>query len=110
MKKAGKISVVANSCDGKVAKASICLAKSNKIAKVDVCNNIAEITMENVHPGDKGQIRFNSVMDSNSPVVTEIIENGARKIRVDISSLPKGVYCVSYLYDGVVLDTRRISL
>lgn len=45
-----------------------------------------------------------------APTITRTLEEGSRAMTIDISSLPVGLYVVSYIENESVIDSRKVSV
>lgn len=105
-----KISVIATSTEGKIAKSSISLSKGNKITNINVNISRLETILENPMSKAGGKIQLSSVLDPTTPLVSKNIEIGESVININISTLPKGIYSINYIFNGIIIDSKKVSI
>ena len=106
----GKITAIATSEDGKITKSEINLEICNKISNIAIHNNTAEISLKNPVTENRASIMITSAIDPCTPSVTENLEKGISFIQIDLSSLQSGIYCINYVVDGIIIETKKVSL
>lgn len=106
----GKITAIATSEDGKITKSEINLEICNKISNIAIHNNTAEISLKNPVTENRASIMITSAIDPCAPSVTENLEKGISFIQIGLSSLQSGIYCINYVVDGIIIETKKVSL
>lgn len=93
--------------DGELAMGSITLDIHAGISNVSVKNNSLIISLvDSSQPNST--IAISSVV-SGELVSSKEVEIGAKRSTIDISSLQKGVYVVSYILDGEIVDSAKFT-
>lgn len=58
----------------------------------------------------EGKIQLSSVLDPTTPVVSKNIEIGESVININISTLPKGIYSINYIFNDIIIDSKKVSI
>lgn len=57
-----------------------------------------------------GKIQLSSVLDPTTPLDSKNIEIGESVININISTLPKGIYSINYIFNGIIIDSKKVSI
>lgn len=103
-----EFSVTGFSEDGEVSFASISLEDQYGIESLRSANGVGEtlgVTLRS-YAGDNTQLVISSAIEGN-PVLTHQVETGSKSAEISVGHLPAGIYAVSMVNDGEVIDSRK---
>lgn len=93
--------------DGELAMGSITLDSSTGISNVTVENNILIINLLDSAPANS-TIAITSVLNGELISSNEVVL-GDKRCTIDVSTLQKGVYVVSYILDGEIVNSAKFT-
>ena len=109
-REANEYSVTALSANGEMARESVTLAPELGIKTITPAASVGDnlgVTLYNEAPANSA-VCVSSV-NTGTTMVTESVGAGETSVEVDTSSLPIGLYVVTYTEDGNIVDSKRFD-
>lgn len=109
-REANEYSVTALSANGEMARESVTLTPELGIKTITPAASVGDnlgVTLYNEAPANS-TVCVSSV-NTGTTMVTESVGTGETTVEVDTSSLPTGLYVVTYTEDGNIVDSKRFD-
>ena len=109
-REANEYSVTALSANGEMARESVTLTPELGIKTITPAASVGDnlgVTLYNEAPANSA-VCVSSV-NTGTTMVTESVGTGETTVEVDTSSLPTGLYVVTYTEDGNIVDSKRFD-
>ena len=106
-----KFSAIAISSQGEMAQESITLESKTGFKSISPTPVEDFIDIELHCPVKSGNavLRINSLVQTGSILLSKHIPLDAKKIQLDATSLPSGIYVLTYSVDNQIVDSRKFS-
>lgn len=106
-----KFSAIAISSQGEMAQESITLESKTGFKSISPTPVEDFIDIELHCPVKSGNavLRINSLAQTGSILLSKHIPLDAKKIQLDATSLPSGIYVLTYSVDNQIVDSRKFS-
>ncbi len=107
----GCVKAIAYNDKGEIKVANTDLEENNYIESIENNKISICVKMKDRVDGNGNLLQMISVLgDGSTQKMSKIIETGKDSITLDITTLPHGIYCISYIKDGNILDSKTIKI
>ena len=106
-----KFSAIAISSQGEMAQESITLESKTGFKSISptLVEDFIDIELHCPVKSGNAVLRINSLAQTGSILLSKHIPLDAKKIQLDATSLPSGIYVLTYSVDNQIVDSRKFS-
>ena len=106
-----KFSAIAISSQGEMAQESITLESKTGFKSISPTpvEDFIDIELHSPVKSGNAVLRINSLAQTGSILLSKHIPLDAKKIQLDATSLPSGIYVLTYSVDNQIVDSRKFS-
>lgn len=106
-----KFSAIAISSQGEMAQESITLESKTGFKSISPTpvEDFIDIELHNPIKTENAMLRINSLTQTGNFLLSKHIPLDAKKIQFDVTSLPSGIYVLTYSVDNQIVDSKKFS-
>lgn len=106
-----KFSAIGISSQGEMAQESVTLESKTGFKSISPTpvEDFIDIELHNPIKTENAVLRINSLTQTGSILLSKHIPLDVKKIQFDVTSLPSGIYVLTYSVDNQIVDSRKFS-
>ena len=106
-----KFSAIAISSQGEMAQETITLESKTGFKSISPTpvEDFIDIELHNPIKTENAMLRINSLTQTGNFLLSKHIPLDAKKIQFDVTSLPSGIYVLTYSVDNQIVDSKKFS-
>lgn len=104
-------SVIAISSQGEIAQGSITLESKTGLKSIapTLVEDFIDVELHNPVESSNAVLQVSSLTQIGGGLLSKPLSIDTKKIRLDVTSLPSGIYVLIYSVDGQIVDSRKFS-
>lgn len=104
-------SVIAISSQGEIAQGSITLESKTGLKSIapTLVEDFIDVELHNPVESSNAVLQVSSLTQIGGGLLSKPLSIDTKKVRLDVTSLPSGIYVLIYSVDGQIVDSRKFS-